>query len=164
MTASSMGPREVAGATGVSTDTLRHYERKGLLPRVVRTSAGYRQYPASTVERVLLIQRALVVGFSLADLTRVLNSRDRGGVPCQSVRELVGERLKQLTCRIDELSSLRKELRQLLKVWDQRLAARPVGERAHLLETLGARTQIETARRNRRSPGTPRLIHQRGSR
>src|SRR5580765_8021003 len=118
MTASSMGPREVAGATGVSTDTLRHYERKGLLPRVVRTSAGYRQYPASTVERVLLIQRALVVGFSLADLTRVLNSRDRGGVPCQSVRALVGERLELLNQRIEELLALRDELRLLLDDWD----------------------------------------------
>ena len=68
MTAAPMGPRDVARTTGVSTDTLRHYERKGLLPGVTRTAAGYRRYSAATVERVLLIQRALVVGFSLADL------------------------------------------------------------------------------------------------
>ena len=86
MTTTPMGPREVARTTGVSTDTLRHYERKGLLPGVTRTAAGYRRYSAATVERVLLIQRALVVGFSLADLKRVLGVRDRGGAPCQSVR------------------------------------------------------------------------------
>jgi len=152
MSNSPMGPRDVARATGVSTDTLRHYERQGLLPRAVRTSAGYRRYPRSTVERVLLIQRALVVGFSLADLKRVLQVRDRGGAPCRSVRELVGERLEQLNRRIDELSSLREELRQLLVEWDDRLAETPAGARAHLLETLGTKTQIEAARRSRRGP------------
>ena len=77
MTTAPMGPRDVARTTGVSTDTLRHYERKGLLPGVTRTAAGYRRYSAATVERVLLIQRALVVGFSLADLKRVLAVRDK---------------------------------------------------------------------------------------
>ena len=53
MTDQPMGPREVARATGVSTDTLRHYERKGLLPRVARTAAGYRRYSTATVERLI---------------------------------------------------------------------------------------------------------------
>jgi len=102
-----MGPRAVAKATGVSTDTLRHYERKGLLPRVARTAAGYRQYSAAAVDRVLLIQRALIVGFSLADLRRVLTVRDRGGSPCVGVRDLVGQRLEQLERRIEEMLALR---------------------------------------------------------
>jgi len=146
MSTAPMRSSEVARATGVSTDTLRHYERKGLLPRASRTPAGYRQYPASTVARVLMIQRALVVGFSLTELTRVLNTRDRGGAPCRSVRALVGERLEQLSARIEELSTLREELRELLREWDERLAATPPGERAHLLETLGTKARIEAAR------------------
>ena len=150
MTTAPMGPREAARATGVSTDTLRHYERKGLLRGVTRTAAGYRRYSAATVERVLLIQRALVVGFSLADLTRVLGVRDRGGAPCQSVRALVGERLELLNQRIDELLALRDELRLLMTDWDTRLEKTPQGERAHLLEALGARTVIEQRRRKRR--------------
>ena len=113
MTQGPMGPREVARATGVSTDTLRHYERNGLLPAVARTAAGYRRYPPTIVQRVLLIQRALVVGFSLADLKRVLGVRDRGGAPCRSVRELVGERLDDLNRKIEELTALRKENRIL---------------------------------------------------
>ena len=152
-----MGPRDVARATGVSTDTLRHYERKGLLPRVTRTAAGYRQYSAATVERVLLIQRALVVGFSLTDLKRVLGARDRGGAPCGSVRALVGDRLERLNQRIEELRVLRDELGELLAEWDDRLAGTPEGKRAHLLETLGARPVIETTRRQRqRAPKTHR--------
>ena len=98
-------------ATGVSTDTLRHYERKGLLPRVTRTAAGYRRYSAATVERVLLIQRALVVGFSLADLKRVLGVRDRGGAPCGSVRCSRRRAPRRLNQRIEELLALRDELR-----------------------------------------------------
>jgi DNA-binding transcriptional MerR regulator len=150
-----MGPRDVARATGVSTDTLRHYERKGLLPRVTRTAAGYRQYSAATVERVLLIQRALVVGFSLTDLKRVLGARDRGGAPCRSVRALVGERFEQLNQRIEEMGILRDELGVLLSEWDDRLAGTPEGKRAHLLETLGARPVIEGTRRQRQT-GPPR--------
>jgi DNA-binding transcriptional MerR regulator len=152
-----MGPKEVARATGVSTDTLRHYERQGLLPRVARTAAGYRQYSAATVQRVLLIQRALVVGFSLADLKRVLTVRDRGGAPCRNVRELIDERLQALDHRIEELLALREELRGILTEWDDRLLRTPPGQRAHLLESLGSKPQIESVRRARRfgSSGGP---------
>ena len=76
-----LGPKAIALATGVSSDTLRHYERKGLLPGIRRTASGYRQYPEQTIDRVLLIQRALVIGFSLDDLKRVLSVRDQGGAP-----------------------------------------------------------------------------------
>ena len=82
---------------------------------------------AATVERVLLIQRALVVGFSLADLTRVLAVRDKGGSPCVGVRALVGDRLEQLNQRIEELLALRDELRSLVADWDRRLANTPRG-------------------------------------
>jgi DNA-binding transcriptional MerR regulator len=147
MMAVPMGPRDVARTTGVSTDTLRHYERQGLLPGVTRTAAGYRRYPVAAVERVLLIQRALVVGFSLDDLKRVLGVRDRGGAPCQSVRALVGERLDGLNQRIEELLALRDDLRRLLTEWDERLSKTAKGERAHLLESLGlldSATVVET--------------------
>jgi len=151
MTARPMGPRDVARTTGVSTDTLRHYERKGLLPGVTRTAAGYRRYSAATVERVLLIQRALVVGFSLADLKRVLSLRDRGGAPCHSVRALVGKRLDGLNRRIEELLALRDELRLLLTEWDGRLSKTAQGQRANLLETLGSRAVIERSRHARQN-------------
>jgi DNA-binding transcriptional MerR regulator len=150
MSSVPMGPRDVAKATGVSTDTLRHYERKGLLPRVTRTAAGYRQYSAAAVDRVLLIQRALVVGFSLADLKRVLAVRDRGGSPCVAVRSLVGERLEQLNRRIEEMLALRDELRVLVTDWDDRLTRTRKGARAPLLETLGTLPVIERNRRARR--------------
>lgn len=147
-----MGPRDIARATGVSTDTLRHYERKGLLPGVTRTASGYRRFSAASVQRVLLIQRALVVGFSLSDLQRVFAQRDHGGAPCRNVRDLVGARLDELSRHIEDLISLRNDLRVLLDEWDATLARTPSGQRAHLLEGLGSKPGIERNRRTGRQP------------
>jgi DNA-binding transcriptional MerR regulator len=153
----AVGSREAALATGVSASTLRHYERLGLVPGVSRTTAGYRRYSARALERVLLIQRALVVGFSLAEVRKVLSVRDSGGAPCQGVRALVAGRLDTLTRQIAELRTLRVELRALLTDWDRRLAETPSGERAHLLESLASRPGVDRRRQSRLSRDAPRF-------
>jgi len=144
-----MRPSAAAKVTGVSTDSLRHYERLGLLPGVTRSANGYRRYSDETLRRVLLIQRALVVGFSLDDLRRILATRDRGGTPCHGVRTLVSDKLVALEARITELLDLRDELRRLVKAWDRTLAETPAGQPAHLLESLGQKGPIEHARQRR---------------
>jgi DNA-binding transcriptional MerR regulator len=143
MSSGSIGPGDVARLTGVSTDTLRHYERLGLLPGIVRTRAGYRRYSAGTVDRVRLIQRALVVGFSLKELAQVLAAREKGTPPCGRVRALVGERLDRLEARLKDLRDLRDDLRALLKDWDARLARTPPGQRARLLDMLDGRPALD---------------------
>jgi DNA-binding transcriptional MerR regulator len=120
----------------VSTDTLRHYERKRVLPRPTRLPNGYRRYPAEAVVRVHLIQRALRVGFSLDELARTLGERERGGAPCRHVRALVAERLAELEARTSDLITLGAEMRALLDEWDARLAATPAGKPARLLDLL----------------------------
>jgi DNA-binding transcriptional MerR regulator len=144
-----MRPSAAAKVTGVSTDSLRHYEKLGLLPGLTRSANGYRRYPEETVRRVLLIQRALVVGFSLDDLRRILAIRDRGGAPCHGVRTLVSDKLVALEARLTELRDLRDDLRRLVKAWDRTLAKTPAGQPAHLLESLGRRGPIERARQRR---------------
>ena len=67
---------KLADLAGVSRDTLRHYERKGVLPRALRSQNGYRQYPPEALQRVQLIRRALSVGFTLDELAKVLKVRD----------------------------------------------------------------------------------------
>jgi DNA-binding transcriptional MerR regulator len=141
-----LGPRELAQLTGVSTDTLRHYERKGLLAKAARTGSGYRRYAPGCVARVLLIQRGLAVGFSLADLSRVLAERDKGGAPCRSVHALVSGRLVDLDRQIADLEALRHELRDLVGTWESKLAETPRGRQARLLDTLAERPAIEAAR------------------
>ncbi len=131
-----MRPLDVARATGVSTSTLRHYERLGLLTGIHRTSAGHRRYDPAAVDRVVLVQRALLVGFTLGDVRRVLSVRDRGGAPCQKLRALVAARLEALTGQIAELRALHRELEAVLSDWDEKLAGTPPGARAHLLEGL----------------------------
>jgi MerR family Zn(II)-responsive transcriptional regulator of zntA len=127
----------LARLAGVSTDTLRHYERVGVLASPRRSRAGYRLYPPEALARVRLIRRALAVGFSLAELARILRTRDHGGAPCCEVRELAAAKLVQLEAQVVEMAALRDHLRDLLAQWDERLRSTPAGAQALLLEALG---------------------------
>ena len=128
---------ELARICGVSTDTLRHYERVGVLARPRRSGSGYRLYPAQAVARVRMVRRALALGFSLRELAGVLQTRDRGGIPCREVRALAELKLEALEQRVEEMAAIRDHLHDLLVHWDERLRGTPAGARALLLETLG---------------------------
>jgi DNA-binding transcriptional MerR regulator len=127
---------ELAKMCGVSPDTLRHYERIGVLPKAVRTSGGYRRYSHATAARVQLVRRALSVGFTLAELARILKIRDSGGAPCHQVRALAAAKLVEVERQVKTLDDLRKTLQGILMDWDQRLDRAPSGSRAGLLEAL----------------------------
>ena len=77
---------ELASLSGISADTLRHYEPMKLLATPRRSSGNYRLYPSEALDRVRLIQRALAVGFSLSELSEILAVRDGGGSPCRKVK------------------------------------------------------------------------------
>jgi DNA-binding transcriptional MerR regulator len=128
---------EMAQACGVSTDTLRHYERVGVLARPGRTPAGYRLYPVEAVARVRMVRRALALGFSLAELARIFRVRERGGAPCREVREMATGKLQEIERQLEELRELRDYWRALLVDWDRRLDSTPKGARAGLLEAIG---------------------------
>lgn len=128
---------ELAKLTGVSADTLRHYERKGLLAPG-RLANGYRQYPAHAVDRVRLIRNALAIGFKLDDLTRIFKIREAGGKPCHQVRLLAEAKLEEVETLVREATVMRNELRRLLKDWDRRLDSSAETEQARLLETLAS--------------------------
>jgi DNA-binding transcriptional MerR regulator len=127
---------ELACLAKVSADTLRHYERKGLLAKPRRSHNGYREYPPNALDRVQLIQRALGVGFTLDELARIFKVRDHGGVPCHDVRSLAETKLAEVEDQLQALTLLRGDLRAMLNDWDTRMAARAPGERAGLLESL----------------------------
>ena len=137
---------ELAQLAEVSTDTLRHYERKGLLAAPRRSVNGYREYPKSALGRVRLVRRALEIGFTLDELSRVLGVRDRGGAPCRQVRALAGEKLREVETRLAELVELRNELRKLLIDWDEVLAKTSSSGRADLLKSLAANTPPKRVR------------------
>ena len=132
---------ELARKSGVSTDTLRHYERKGVLPKPRRSTNGYREYPPEALARVLLVRRALSFGFTLDELARVLGARERGGAPCREVRALAASKLAGIEARLKELATLRDELRATLDEWDSRLLKTAKGARAALLESFSSLRQ-----------------------
>ena len=129
---------DLARLVGISPDTLRLYERKGLLPRPPRSSNGYRSYPPEVVGRIRLIRAALSIGFTLDELRNILVMRDGEGMPCGHVRELAGMKLDSLDRYIRQLAELRDQLRAILKRWDRDLKKTPRGKRAGLLEALAA--------------------------
>jgi DNA-binding transcriptional MerR regulator len=127
---------ELSRLVGISTDTLRHYERLGVLPKPPRTNGGYRDYPANSLDRVRLIQSALKVGFSLPELASILRMRDRGEVPCQRVRAIAEHKLQDVNEHINQLLGMRGRLERILKDWDGRLSRTEKGKPARLLESL----------------------------
>jgi len=144
---------ELARLAGLSSDTLRHYERLGLLPKPPRTAGGYRDYPGHTLDRVRLIRRALSVGFSLPELTTILKIRDQGGAPCHRVRSIAKAKLAQVKEKIRELVVMRKQLEQILEKWDAKLDRTREGEQARLLGTQAdeptlVRTPLTSPKKN----------------
>lgn len=136
---------EIARRAGVSVDTLRHYERRGLLGRPQRLANGYRAYPPEAVDRVLLIQRSLAVGFTLDELAELLRDRDRGQPPCRKVRALAEGKLRDVDRQLEELAEFRKALRGILRDWDARLAKAEGQDPARLLESLASKARVRSS-------------------
>jgi DNA-binding transcriptional MerR regulator len=126
---------ELARLAGVSTDTLRHYERKGLLsPR--RSRNGYREYSAQMLDRVRLIRRAISVGFTIDELAAILKARDQGNTPCRQVHKMAQAKLEAVEMQLRELETVRDDLRSIISDWDARLEKVADNQRAGLLEAL----------------------------
>ena len=106
---------ELALRGGVNPQTLRYYERKGLLPKPPRLSSGYRLYPESAVARIRFIKRSQELGFTLAEIRdllalRVDKHRDR-----EEVREIAEARLAEIDARIHSLQTMRSALQHLAR-------------------------------------------------
>jgi len=129
---------ELARLVGVSTDTLRYYERRHLLPAAPRSASGYRLFPPEALARVQLIRGALSLGFSVRELAAIFSERDRGGTPCGRARTLAAGKLAALEAQLKDLKSWRCLLKTTLAEWDRLLRKTPRGQRAGLLEAFVA--------------------------
>lgn len=126
---------QLAEATGVSADTIRYYERIGLLPRPARSESGYRAYPSGAANRIRVIRNAVQLGFPLAEIAKVLRVRDTGGAPCRQVRDYAQTLVAQIEDRIRQLDSDKRSMVAMIRDWDTQLA-RAGGARANLLESV----------------------------
>ena len=127
---------KLAAEVGISPDTLRYYERLGLLGEVRRTSGGYREYATTAAGRIRFIRNALRFGFSLKEVAAFLSASDAGRPPCKQVRAAGEQILLRVERQIKELHAAHRSIRQTLADWDHRLARTPAGEPARLLHTL----------------------------
>jgi Hg(II)-responsive transcriptional regulator len=115
---------ELATLAAVNPQTLRYYERRGLLATPVRSAGGYRAYPDEAVRRVRFIKRAQDLGFTLAEVQALLDLADGGPDGCDSVRAMADEKIADLRQRIAELQALQAGLTRLVATCERPRAQR----------------------------------------
>ena len=98
---------EIAMQAEVTVDTVRFYERVGVLPAAPRTESGYRDYEPGTVERIQLTRKLQAIGFTLSDIVDALTVHDAGGATCQSERWRLDAVLARVDAKLAELTALR---------------------------------------------------------
>ena len=106
--------RQAGQQTGLSHDTLRYYERIGLLGRIARNSGGQRRYQTADLARLRFVKRAQAMDFSLDEIGQLLALREQPGDVRGDVRRMTETKLAAIEQRIDSLTRLRDELTQLI--------------------------------------------------
>jgi Hg(II)-responsive transcriptional regulator len=128
---------ELAAQAEVNPQTLRYYERRGLLAEPVRSAGGYRAYPPDALRRVRFIKRAQELGFTLTEVETLLDLSGGGPDSCDAVRTLATEKIIDLRRRIADLQTLQAGLTRLVATCDLPRAQRecPI---LHELDTVPA--------------------------
>jgi MerR family transcriptional regulator, copper efflux regulator len=106
---------EVAEQAGVHIETLRYYERRGLVAKPPRTRSNYRRYPRDAVKRVQFIKRAQVLGFSLKDIKELLSLRAAPEASCAEVRAHADAKIKDINDKIVALTAMKHALSTLVR-------------------------------------------------
>ena len=114
----------MARHAGVTPDTVRFYEREGLLPEPPRTPGGYRDYDADALDDLSFIKKGQALGLRLSEIREVLDITADGRAPCDHVRGAISARLDEVDARMAELRILRTTLRETLVRLD--LEQRPI--------------------------------------
>jgi MerR family mercuric resistance operon transcriptional regulator len=111
---SSLTIGQLAKATRVGVETIRYYERRGLLPEPPRRESGYRQFPLEAVQRIRFIKRAQNLGFSLKEISRLLALSDGQEARCEDVRQFAVEKVREIEMKIDHFTRLKQILSDLV--------------------------------------------------
>jgi MerR family mercuric resistance operon transcriptional regulator len=104
---------QLARKTGINLETVRYYERRGLLPKPPRTSSGYRLFPIDAAQRLGFIKRAQDLGFSLAEIRELLTLRVSRRTRSAEVRKRAEAKIAEIESKIRSLKSMRNSLRNL---------------------------------------------------
>jgi DNA-binding transcriptional MerR regulator len=110
LTISNLGAK-----VGLSADTVRYYERLGLLPAAARTAAGYRQYGTEAITRLRFIKSAQRVGLRLREIAELLAICDQGLCPCGHTETLLRNRMSEIDAQVAELLAVRGALARMVE-------------------------------------------------
>lgn len=109
-TGQALSVAQLAAQVGVRPDTIRYYERVGLLPPPPRTSGSHRRYGPDAVDRLQFIQGAQRLGLRLRDIATLLAVRDTGSCPCEPAEALLRQRVNEIDAELARLTALRVDL------------------------------------------------------
>ncbi len=126
---------EVAKQTGVAVGALRYYEEVGLL-KSKRGENSYRYYSPEAARQVQFIKKAQSLGFSLDDISEVLNVHQQGNVPCDLVQSLLQEKIEKLETQIREMKVLKGGMEQYRDSWAASEPHPQTGDICPLIETI----------------------------
>lgn len=117
--------------------TVRYYTRIGLLKPSRQPSNNYKIYKPSDATRLRFIVAAKELGFTLAEITQILDEAKHGNSPCPMVREIVERRIEENRRKIEELKQLQKKMKRALSDWSEMENSMPNGESVcHLIESV----------------------------
>jgi len=119
--------------SGVHLETIRYYERIGLLPEPPRSASGYRYYDDTAAQRLRFIRRGRELGFGIAEIKTLLQLADHRNQPCREVDRLAQAHLVEVEAKIADLMAMRDVLTQLIQCQS------PTVEHCQLIETLEQR-------------------------
>ena len=111
----SLRSGELARRANVNVETLRFYERQGLLPKPPQRASGYREYPPEAVALVRFVKRAQALGFSLREIKELLDLREVPRATCSDVVVLTQRKIEEIDAKINNLRAMRAALTSLLK-------------------------------------------------
>ncbi|MDP1965706.1 MAG: helix-turn-helix domain-containing protein [Reyranella sp.] len=118
--------------SSVNVETIRYYERAGLLPKPARSSGGYRLYQSNDASRLCFIRRARQLDFSLDEVRRLLGLTDQRSRSCRRVHDIAAEHLAEVRMKIGDLKRMERVLGVMVKT-----CAQGTMPTCPLLETLG---------------------------
>lgn len=109
---------QIAQKSGMSVDTIRYYEKEGLLKKPARSAGGFRTYPKETVDQLVFIRKAQALGLTLKEIKKIMCCGDKGLEPCCDLTvDLFTVKISEFEAKISELQGMKKKLKIVLGGW-----------------------------------------------
>lgn len=108
----------VSKKSGMSIDTIRYYEKEGLLKKPSRSSGGFRTYPQEAVEQLVFIRKAQELGLTLKEIKKIMSCGNKGLEPCCDLTvDMFTAKISEFEAKIQELQGMKKKLKTVLGGW-----------------------------------------------